>query len=444
MKYIFTLFYLCIGLSLAAQMPKPRIYCGNEILSDMMRNQYPEWKRAVDHAFEDAKSATGVRSDEPLTIKVVIHVVWNQPEENLHDSIIYDQVDVLNEDYNRQNADTVNLREIFQNEAGNPNIQFEVAAIVRVQTSEIFSVDILGGSLLPELKNTEDGGSDAWDPTSYLNIWICKIQPITIFGLEVGQILGFAFPPAGLKHWPEGVAAPTPGEDGVALDYRIVGRNNPNSITRPDGTGEELVVRGRSASHEVGHYLGLRHIWGDGGTLGPNDCLQSDGIDDTPFADAQSAFDCDKTKNSCSQIETHYQENVPDMVENYMDYASEDCMNMFTNGQASLMRNVLTGPRSGLLEKVSSVKPVAEYFDLTISPNPVDNILKISLAGIDANDVVITLYNLQGKITSVSLNKQDIARLEEISINVDGFAPGIYFLEMKTGDKAGVAKVMIK
>ncbi len=444
MKTICTLLFLCLGYYVQAQVIQKPIICGNEILSNMMREHYPEWKRAIDQTFEEAKLKPAVRSEEPLTIKVVIHVVWNQPEENLHDSIIYDQVDALNEDYNRLNADTVNLREIFQNEAGNANIHFDVAAIVRVHTSELFSVDLLGGSLLPEVKHVADGGSDAWDPEAYLNIWICKIQPLEIFGVEIGQILGFAFPPTGLEHWPEGVAAPTPQEDGVALDYRIIGRNNPNFITRPDGTGEQLVVRGRSATHEVGHYLGLRHIWGDGGTLGPNDCLQSDGIEDTPFADSQSAFDCDKTKNSCSQVELHYQENVPDMVENYMDYASEDCMNMFTNGQASLMRNVLTGPRSGLLEKVSATKPVLASFELNISPNPVNNVFRISLENVPAQDVKITLYNVHGKVTSVSIKKADVATLTEIPINVNGFAPGLYFLEMKTGYKIGVGKVMIQ
>ncbi|MDQ3017629.1 MAG: hypothetical protein M3R25_13045, partial [Bacteroidota bacterium] len=285
MKYLLPLLLLLVSSISNAQYNLSPIICGNEILSDMMRTYYPEWERAIDQTFEEAKASSGIRSDEPLTIKVVFHVVWNQPEENLHDSIILNQLMVLNEDYNRLNADTVNLRPIFENEAGKANIHFELESIIRVQTDELFAVDLFGGTLIPEVKHSQ-GGSDAWNTTNYLNIWICKIQPLEIFGMEVGQILGFAFPPSGLDHWPDGSSAPLPEEDGVVLDYRIIGRNNSNFILIPDGSGDELTVRGRSASHEIGHYLGLRHIWGDGGVFGPNDCQQSDGIDDTPFADS--------------------------------------------------------------------------------------------------------------------------------------------------------------
>ena len=84
---------------------------------------------------------------------MTVHVVWKEAAENLDESIILDQLRVLNEDFNRRNADTVNLRTVFQSEAGSPGIQFELADIIRVQTDVDFAVDILGSNLLPEVKH---------------------------------------------------------------------------------------------------------------------------------------------------------------------------------------------------------------------------------------------------------------------------------------------------
>lgn len=419
------------------------IICGNQVFSDIIKNKYPDLDKGIRETFDEAKKLSFSRSNEPLTIKVVVHIVWNETVENLHDSIIQNQINVLNNDYNRLNADTNNLRTVFHGEAGTANIHFELVEIVRVHTDQLFAVDLFGTNLLAEVKHTADGGSDAWDPESYLNLWIVKIQPLEIFGLPVGQILGFAFPPAGLEHWPDGVAAPSLAEDGVVLDFRVVGKNNPNTIENPDGTGTLLTVHGRSATHEVGHYLGLRHIWGDGGLLGPNDCQQSDGIDDTPYADSQSAFDCDKSKNSCSRIEPHYSQNMPDLIENYMDYAAEDCMNMFTKGQVELMRNVLQGPRSGLIEPVSSVNDINPTSFVTISPNPAAHYVDIKFELIDATDLEIKISDINGRDMFTTTSKFYESGLQNLSIALDKFLPGIYFISFRSHNGIRVEKLVV-
>jgi hypothetical protein len=372
----------------------------------------------------------------------VVHVVWNAPEENLHDSIILDQIQSLNEDYNLLNEDKVNLRSVFQPEAGNANIQFELEEIIRTETDVLFDVDIFGTNLIPEVKHTEQGGSDAWDTDAYLNIWITKIQPLVIFGMEAGQILGFAFPPAGLENWPDGVSAPVPEEDGVVLDYRVIGRNNPNTVLIPDGSGDLLTVRGRSATHEVGHYLGLRHIWGDGSLFGPNDCNQSDGIDDTPFADAQSAFDCDKSKNSCSQVESHYNENMPDLVENFMDYARDDCMNMFTNGQSQHMRNVLFGPRIGLIEK-TSVADISDLQNINVFPNPASDQINIAVTVAQNTFARISITDAHGRVVKAWTENYYTGE-NRASIDSKDIVPGMYFLQVKTDEEVVVKRVMVK
>src|SRR5688572_15938248 len=144
MKYIPSLLLLLCTLPLLSQENTKPIFCGNEIFSDIVRFHYPELQDAFSSTFEIAKSASHSRNHEPLNVRVVVHVVWNDPAENLDDSIIHDQIRILNEDYNRLNADTAGLRSIFQNEAGSANIHFELEQIVRVQTESLFAVDLLG------------------------------------------------------------------------------------------------------------------------------------------------------------------------------------------------------------------------------------------------------------------------------------------------------------
>ena len=354
MRFILLSLSFFFAARLAAQVAPLPVICGNELFDHIIAERYPALKRGFDQTFEEARARardTDLISDRSqLTIKIVAHVVWKNPEENLPDSVILNQIAILNQDFNRLNPDTGNLRPVFLPAAGNPNIKFELDTIRRVQTTQNFSINLTSGDLLANLKSSAQGGSDAWDTERYLNLWICRIQPTTVFGIPLGQILGFAFPPNNLPNWPADSGAPNPNQDGVVVDFRTVGSNNPNPISNPGGGGAFL-IRGRTPVHEIGHYLGLRHIWGDGGLLGlPNDCNQSDGIDDTPFANAQSNFDCDKTRNSCVKVEPFYGMDVPDMVENYMDYSQEDCMNLLTKGQAALMRAVLDGPRKKLVE----------------------------------------------------------------------------------------------
>ncbi len=369
------LFGLLLPCFLSAQSV-PRIFCGNELFSEMVATQYPEWAQSIETTFEQAKlTQAGPRTT--LTIPAVVHVVWNQPEENLSDELIEAQIQVLNEDFNRMNSDTGNLRSMFEWVAGSADIEFELVTILRRETTTMFEVDILSGNIIPEVKHTDDGGSDAFFTGNFLNIWVCNIQPLKVGPIVIGQILGFAFPPADLDNWPPGSNAPNADEDGVVIDYRVFGPDNPTPVEIPGGSGN-LVVKGRTPTHEVAHYLGLRHIWGDGGTFGPNDCMQSDGVDDTPYADSESAFDCDITKNTCTGIDEFYGLDMPDLIENFMDYASEDCMNMFTKGQVEIMRNVLMGPRSGLLESTSIDSETTEAQTWNVSPNPASTFARIT------------------------------------------------------------------
>jgi hypothetical protein len=436
-------FALSFAQLFAQNSPEPVYLCGNDVFSHIVQEKYPALHEAFAQTFEQARAAAQAADRSPLTIKVVVHVVWKDAAENLPDSVIENQILVLNEDFNRLNPDTADLRPFFQPVAGSANIRFELAGIVRTQTNKLFALDLLGGSLLSELKSSAQGGSDAWDTERHLNIWVCKIQPTTIFGLPVGQILGFAFPPNGLGNWPADSGAPTKEQDGVVIDYRMMGRNNPNPIANPGGGGGNLIVKGRTPTHEVGHYLGLRHIWGDGGILGPNNCNQSDGVEDTPFANAQSNFDCNKNKNTCSKIETFYNADVPDLVENYMDYSSESCMNMFTKGQVELMRNVLTGPRIGLIESSSAISLGDQSLSWNISPNPSpDGVFWLDIGAMASRDLQLTVFDATG--ASIHLSQHPLTGdKQRIALDGTRWPDGVYFVQVKTAQFTS-ARICIK
>jgi hypothetical protein len=436
------LLILIAGWQLSAQTTTPPVICGNEVFSHMLRQHHPALDAAIRSTFEATQAASGSVSERgnAPTINVVVHIVWKNPEENLADSIILDQIAVLNRDFNRENADTSDLRDVFVPAAGNPQIRFNLAHVERVQTDKLFEISLFGNNLLEEVKHSDQGGSDAWNTENYLNIWICKIQPLSFGGITAGQILGFAFPPAGLANWPAGSNAPAPDEDGVVLDFRVIGSNNPNTIEIP-GSTDFLTVKGRTAVHEVGHYLGLRHIWGDGGILGlPNDCQQSDGIDDTPYANAQSAFDCDKTRNTCPTVETFYTEDVPDLVENYMDYSRENCQNMFTKGQAAHMNSTLNGPRSGLLATPSSVKNLSENMAWNIAPNPAGARVTVTVETFRPNEIFeLRLIDATGHTL---MQRQITAR--QTAIDTGHLDNGIYFLQLHTPKGLSTHRVVVQ
>ena len=315
-------------------------------------------------------------NNQTYYIPVVFHIVYNTDNQNLPDSVIHSQIDVLNEDYRRLNQNASNTRDEFLEFAGDPNIEFFLAnidpegnptnGIIHQYTDKeefLMFEDFLSNEItLDEVKFSSSGGSDAWDTNKYLNIWVCNIGSLDILGLELGQVFGYAYPPVDIDQalielsetqtvpdWPTDMLTNDESVQGVVLHYTAVGRNNPTA--NEDGMTENN--EGRAAVHEIGHYLGLRHIWGDALALfGEDGCLVDDGISDTPNANDQAGYVCDFNKNTCSgDVFGSSSEDLPDMVENYMDYSPDNCLNMFTNGQINVMRNILEISRTELINE---------------------------------------------------------------------------------------------
>ncbi len=334
--------------------------CGFATVIQQLEAQYPGFRLSYDQQTLNAKQSDARKLrdqgidrrkkvikdtlyyyDTIYTVPVVFHVIYNVANENLHDSLIISQLAVLNRDFNRLNSDTVKTRSVFKSRAGNARIQFEFAkvdpsgnatnGIVRKATTKT-TFGSATGNLQDLMKATSTGGDDPWDPTKYLNIWVCDLSVN-----NQDNLLGYAFPPYGHPSWTSGSWV-ADSRQGVVLHYKVVGRNNPRATGIIASSN-----MGRCAVHEVGHYFGLRHIWADD-QYSANKCLVDDYIDDTPLQGIGAGFTCNLGGNTCIEPKN----DLPDMFENYMDYSTEACQNLFTKQQVQMMRTSITDFRTEL------------------------------------------------------------------------------------------------
>jgi hypothetical protein len=422
---------LTLGLNAQTAQFLPCLY---DLAVEHLESQYPGYRAQVQQTVKKALHSHQQRNntDEVYALPVVVHVVWKEEAENIPLERIEAQIRVLNESFRRQNADTTETRAIFHPVVGDAGIEFVLADVIRIQTNETFQPQFsLAGTTLPDqVKVSAEGGSDAIDPEHFLNIWVCAIRPLSIFGLE-SPILGYAYPPADLPNWPDGTAAPAPELEGVVVDYRTFGDNLSYQVP---GVGE-LPMRGRTTVHEVGHYLGLRHISGDGllGLLGIPDCNVDDGVEDTPNQGRQSQFDCDHSQNTCNDGPG----DLPDMVENYMDYSRETCQNSFTKGQIAIMRAVLEGPRSGLpLPPSNTVSPQAAELG-SIFPNPSDGLFYWNLPE-EVDRFTFFVSDVYGRIVIAPRLGQP-----RLAIDLAGYPAGMYYLHAKLPDGQSATKKLV-
>ncbi len=230
--------------------------------------------------------------DGTIEIPVVVNVLYKTTAENIPLTQIQSQIDILNQDFGASNNDYNNTPSIFQNlRSGNTGIRFVLDQVIRKSTTKT------SWRTNDDMKRTTKGGLNPTSPTTKLNIWVCNLS---------NNILGYA-------QFPGGSSA----TDGVVLDNNCVGVASSNF---------SMYNKGRTATHEVGHWLGLRHIWGDQ-TCG------SDLVSDTPNHN---------TANYGCPSYPHYStcNGAPvEMTMNYMDYTDDNCMYMFTLGQKTRMNS---------------------------------------------------------------------------------------------------------
>ncbi len=259
----------------------------------------------------------GARSKQVVTLDVVVHVLWKEPEENISEEQILSQIAVLNKDFRKQNDDLKDQTPLpFQNIAADIEIEFRLATtdpfgnptngITRTQTT----VEEIGAT--DNWYSESTGGIAAWDNKRYINIWVCNIG--TAF-------LGFATPPGTADQ-----------DDGLVIGHQYFGTTGTAADNMPNHLG-------RTATHEMGHYFNLEHLWGiDGG------CDDDDFVTDTPNQN-ESSFDCPSYPkyDFCTTTGNGINFN------NFMDYSDDECLTMFTQGQKMRMLAALNGPRASLL-----------------------------------------------------------------------------------------------
>lgn len=278
-------------------------------------------------------------------IPVVVHVVYNTDAQYVSVEQVLTQIAVLNQDYRRTNSDTGLAPSVFKSIGADVEIEFALArqdpngkptnGITVTKTTQVsfnYTTDLI--------KSTADGGADAWDPTRYLNIWVCNLS---------GGVLGYV-------PFPMAVGS---NNDGVTISYRAFGTI---------GNLNPYFNLGRTATHEVGHWLGLYHPWGRPDSAG----CTSDEIDDTPVQPRETDYKSDNcpvfpyvdNQGKCN--------NAPNgrMFSNFMDYSRDACMNMFSIGQAARMRSFLELNRTSILSSNALDSPYKK--DLAISEIRID------------------------------------------------------------------------
>lgn len=389
--------------------------------------QHPGYMQRVDDLFNQAKQYAAGKSahraigDTIYHVRCVFHVLYTTPAENIDDSVIRNQIDVLNRDYRRRNADTVDTRPVFQDRAGDTRIEFFLADTdpngnpTTGITHTIGNPGFLGyNAFTDNAKAAATGGKDPWPTDQYLNIWVCNIS---LFG-----VLGYAFPPDNAPNWPANSGADS-SKQGVVLDTRVVGNNNPNPI-------DSTVSGGRSAVHEIGHYLGLRHIWGDNNGT----CANDDGLDDTPKANNAHQQTCDKNSNTCVDSPV----DDPDMSENYMDYSDDRCLNMFTQQQIGIMHAMLATSRAGIawVEVVTGMEELSATSSIDVFPNPTKGMFTVRTNGKGKTNVFVS--NTVGQLVLSTSSENGMNTLD-----LTTQPTGVYYVKVTSGNESSVKRLEV-
>jgi len=294
---------------------------------------------------------------ETRVIPVVVHVLHNGTavgvQANISDAQILSQIRVLNEDFRRKNADAIRTPSEFLPVAADANIEFVLA---KQDPNGLPTTGIVRKQGPKTIYAPEDatliGQTSQWNPEEYLNIWVVPL---------VSPFLGYAtFPTSNL---PGLNFSPTAAiRDGITVDYLFFGT----------GPGTAANTTGRTATHEVGHYLGLRHIWGD-----EAGCELDDFVQDTPSQD-------NPNNTICNDNPSRFSCGNSNMIQNYMDYTPDRCMNLFTKGQVDRFDVVLTNsPRRATLVNSRGTKdPILPSRDVSLSKvvNPADALCQTNVA----------------------------------------------------------------
>ncbi len=287
--------------------PTMRRSCGAMAAHMALLEQYPAFRvnqMRLEGATSDRRDrGIDLKKAKIVTIKTVVNVVYNTDEQNISQSQIVSQFTAMNKDFRATNPDKSGTPVPWLGLVTDSRIQFKLVKVTRTKTTQTgFTHD-------DQVKKPSTGGIAPFQPNTHLNLWVSALT---------GGLLGYA-------QFPGGPSA----TDGVVINYQSFGTI---------GTAQDPFKKGRTATHEIGHYFNLRHIWGD-----TPDCSGSDMVADTPNCAGPNTGMPSWPHVTCN--------NGPngDMFMNYMDYTDDNGMFMFTSQQVVRMRTALETMRTGLM-----------------------------------------------------------------------------------------------
>ncbi len=372
--YIFI--FLCIPIFLIGQKER----CGNEHIAPVT-----------------GSSQLKAETRSIKTIQLVFHVLYKVEEENISAQDILEQIDRINLDFAGKNEDLGLVPDVFQDLIGKANITFVLASetvdglpfsgIFRQQTDldNIANQISIDGKQVIKYKLL--GGSDAYFPESYINIWIGRSDEV--FGVTAPLDL------AGT------------GDDGIIITPDAFGIiEDPESVTN----------LGRTLTHELGHYFGLNHLWGTSKGCGNDD----DGIEDTPEQEAPYS-DCPEFPQvTCGSA---------DMFMNFMDFTNDDCLLFFSQEQVNVMRTTLEEIRSGIIVTTSDISSHTHDFDITVSQSDFE--LTITNDSSSLGETTLAIYSTAGQL----IHKDMLNELFVHVIDTNQWPRGVYILAIYAVDQ---------
>ncbi|MBK7762327.1 MAG: T9SS type A sorting domain-containing protein [Bacteroidetes bacterium] len=399
-KQIFTLLLSFAAISSMAQNIH---HCGTEHVTQQLLATHPEFaqiRESIELQTADyiAKFANAKKTRATLyTIPVVVHVIHNGEGigsgANISVAQINSQIAILNKDYRKKNTDSLATSHAYYANTSDCEIEFCLAKRDPNGNSTT-GIDRFDYNKSSYDFSDIDGyikQNTIWDRNQYLNIWVCT------FGGSASSLLGYAMPPGSPSD-----------QDGVVVGTKYFG--NTGNVQAPYN-------KGRTATHEIGHYLNLRHIWGDAS-------CGTDLVSDTKPAE-EANYGCPSFPHNANSACGAGVSG--EMYMNYMDYVDDGCMKMFTTGQKNRMRAVLasSGSRNSL-----TTSPGCQW------PNAIHEITKESIFSIFPNPVSTHFYLKSEKDFSADIKIKILNSLGQVIIDgnhgINKEAPNRYYVDLQS------------
>lgn len=407
---LFSLLIFCVQMH-AQKEPA----CGFD--HSFFSKSYEQWYMdAVEYAnAEPSSKRDAFENDTSFVIPIVFHFIYPNGKEVDYNELL-SKVKQMNDDFSFLNSDTDKVRKIFRSRVGDTKIRFVLAnqtpngdpslGYTFKRSNKTYGQNPgQPFSKWHPMKFDSLDGTNAWDTRKYMNIWVCDMKAPNGGTYSAG----FATPPKNAQYWDTMYFADS-CIDGIVLSF----------------WGYNGTVRSGTATHEIGHYLGLRHVSGDPPPINNDSigCALDDFIYDTPRTSKQNYYICDPTRNSCIEDSA----DMPDMLENYMDYTGDGCRASFTVGQARLMRYTLYTLRSELYQTKINSYFKSQNSQIVISPNPVQNELFIRIED-------SSLLNLQYEFIDALGRVLESGIIENMTtvISFESYSSSVYFIRFSNG-----------